>query len=101
MNLFLVLALVASTSVARTEAIRAHMTFLASDLLEGRAADLCVLRVPPCGWSDLGTPRRVGEIVKQLASEGSAARAGYLDLATQHAHFVSSNAQPDHLRLAR
>lgn len=37
MNLFLVLALVASTTVARTEAIRAHMTFLASDLLEGRA----------------------------------------------------------------
>ena len=37
MNLFLVLALVASTSVARVEAIRAHMTFLASDLLEGRA----------------------------------------------------------------
>ena len=41
------------------------------DLLEGHAADLCVLRVPPCGWSDLGTPRRVGEIVKLLASEGS------------------------------
>ena len=37
MNHFLlVLALVASTSIARTEAIRAHMTFLASDLLEGR-----------------------------------------------------------------
>jgi hypothetical protein len=36
MNLFLILALVASTSVARVEAIRAHMTFLASDLLEGR-----------------------------------------------------------------
>jgi|SRR5688572_23680374 len=36
MNFILVLALVASTSVARTEAIRAHMTFLASDLLEGR-----------------------------------------------------------------
>lgn len=33
----LVLALVASSAVARTEAIRAHMTFLASDLLEGRA----------------------------------------------------------------
>ncbi|HYR26912.1 MAG TPA: M28 family metallopeptidase, partial [Thermoanaerobaculia bacterium] len=35
-NFLLVLALVASTAVARTEAIRAHMTFLASDLLEGR-----------------------------------------------------------------
>lgn len=36
MNLFLVLALIASSAVGRTEAIRAHMTFLASDLLEGR-----------------------------------------------------------------
>ena len=71
------------------------------DLLEGRAADLCVLRVPPCGWSDLGTPRRVGEIVKLLASDASADRAGHLNLAAQHAHFVSTNAQPDHLRLAR
>ena len=35
-KLLLVLALVASSAVARTEAIRAHMTFLASDLLEGR-----------------------------------------------------------------
>jgi len=72
------------------------------DLLEGHAADLCVLRVPRCGWSDLGTPRRVGEIVKLLASEDKAGRAaGPLNLAAQHAHFMSTNAQPDHLRLAR
>jgi mannose-1-phosphate guanylyltransferase len=71
------------------------------DLLEGRAADLCVQRVPPCGWSDLGTPRRVGEIVKLLTDEGAASRAGHLNLAAQHAHFMSTNAQPDHLRLAR
>jgi mannose-1-phosphate guanylyltransferase len=72
------------------------------DLLEGHAADLCVLRVPRCGWSDLGTPRRVGEIVKLLAGEEKAERpAGPLNLAAQHAHFMSTNAQPDHLRLAR
>jgi mannose-1-phosphate guanylyltransferase len=71
------------------------------DLLEARAADLCVQRVPPCGWSDLGTPRRVGEIVKLLPGEGSADRAGPLSLAAQHAHLMSTNAQPDHLRLAR
>lgn len=72
------------------------------DLLEGRAADLCVLRVPPCGWSDLGTPRRVGEIVKRLSSEEIAdRRAAHLSLAAQHAHFMSTNAQSDHLRLAR
>jgi mannose-1-phosphate guanylyltransferase len=60
-----------------------------------------VLRVPPCGWSDLGTPHRVGEIVKLLASDSPADRAGHLNLAAQHAHFVSTNAQSDHLRLAR
>jgi hypothetical protein len=72
------------------------------DLLEGRAADLCVLRVPPCGWSDLGTPRRVGEIVKRLSRDESAERrAAHLNLAAQHAHFMSTNAQSDHRRLAR
>ena len=72
------------------------------DLLEGRAADLCVLRVPPCGWSDLGTPRRVGEIVKRLSREESAERqAAHLSLAAQHAHLMSTNAQSDHRRLAR
>jgi mannose-1-phosphate guanylyltransferase len=72
------------------------------DLLEGRAADLCVLRVPPCGWSDLGTPRRVGEIVKLLTRDETAERtAAHLNLAAQHAHFLSTNAQSDHLRLAR
>jgi hypothetical protein len=79
------------------------------DLLEGRAADLCVLRVPPCGWSDLGTPRRVGEIVQRFAREEAADpglvaghRFGpHINLAAQHAHFVSTNAQSDQLRLAR
>jgi mannose-1-phosphate guanylyltransferase len=79
------------------------------DLLEGRAADLCVLRVPPCGWSDLGTPRRVGEIVQRFAREEAADRdladqyrfGPHVNLAAQHAHFMSTNAQSDQLRLAR
>jgi mannose-1-phosphate guanylyltransferase len=79
------------------------------DLLEGRAADLCVLRVPPCGWSDLGTPRRVGEIVQRFARDaGGGPDAGerqrvspHVNLAAQHAHFMSTNAQSDQLRLAR
>src|SRR5678815_2008034 len=50
------------------------------DLLEGRADDLCVMRVPPCGWSDLGTPRRVGEIVQRFAGDEAAHR----DLADRH-----------------
>ena len=39
--------------------------------------------------------------VKLLASDAPGDRAGHLNLALQHAHFVSTNAQPDHLRLAR
>jgi mannose-1-phosphate guanylyltransferase len=79
------------------------------DLLEGRAADLCVLRVPPCGWSDLGTPRRVGEIVQKVVREQAADRnlddqhrvTAHLNLAAQLAQFVRTNAQSDHGRLAR
>jgi mannose-1-phosphate guanylyltransferase len=80
-------------------------------LLEDHAVDLCVLRVPPCGWSDLGTPRRVGEIVQRLGSVStdSADRApvdqyggaAHINLAAQLAHFVSTNAQSDQRRLAR
>jgi mannose-1-phosphate guanylyltransferase len=77
------------------------------DLLEGHAADLCVVRVPSCGWSDLGTPRRVGEIVRRLPTDERADRSAdrygtaLVNLAAQHAHFVSTNAQSDQRRLAR
>lgn len=79
------------------------------DLLEGRAADLCVMRVPPCGWSDLGTPRRVGEIVQRFARDETSDRdladrprvSVHMSLAAQHARLMSSNAQSDQLRLAR
>ena len=71
------------------------------DLLEGHAGDLCVLRVPPCGWSDLGTPRRVGEIVQRLGSVSDDGSAVRVNLAAQHAHYVRTNAQSDHGRLAR
>jgi mannose-1-phosphate guanylyltransferase len=78
------------------------------DLLEERAADLCVVCVPPCGWSDLGTPRRVGEIVQRFVRDATAdpdferhRLSARINLAAQHAHFVSKNAQSDQLRLAR
>jgi mannose-1-phosphate guanylyltransferase len=78
------------------------------DLLEGRAADLCVLCVAPCGWSDLGTPRRVGEIVQRFAGDAAERNfedrhrvTAHMNLAAQHAHFVRTNAQSDQLRLAR
>jgi mannose-1-phosphate guanylyltransferase len=39
------------------------------DLLEPQASRLQVLRAPPCGWSDLGTPKRVIETLTQLHTE--------------------------------
>jgi mannose-1-phosphate guanylyltransferase len=35
-------------------------------LLAGAEADLRVLPVPRCGWTDLGTPRRVAEAIAQV-----------------------------------
>lgn len=61
------------------------------DVLEGNEASLSVMRVPPCGWSDLGTPHRVAETLRRWPSGiGSAAQSrlsGYINLAAQHAHF--------------
>jgi mannose-1-phosphate guanylyltransferase len=40
------------------------------DVLQGRESMLKVLTVPHCGWTDLGTPERVGRILEGL--QGSA-----------------------------
>ena len=61
------------------------------DILEREVDKLCVVRVPPCGWSDLGTPRRVGETLQHLQAraitpaEWSPSQS--LNLAAQHAQF--------------
>jgi mannose-1-phosphate guanylyltransferase len=64
------------------------------DLLEGREAALRVLPVPSCGWSDLGTPHRVGETLRRLPGERrSDSRpdlSGYINLAARHANFERS-----------
>lgn len=36
------------------------------EVLERSADKLRVVRVPPCGWSDLGTPRRVADTLQRL-----------------------------------
>ena len=36
------------------------------DVAQGREAALSVLQVPPCGWSDLGTPERVAKALLRL-----------------------------------
>jgi mannose-1-phosphate guanylyltransferase len=43
------------------------------DVLTGQESMLRVLRVPACGWSDLGTPRRVETTLQRLKQERIAA----------------------------
>lgn len=61
------------------------------DILEDKVEKLCVMRVPPCGWSDLGTPRRVGETLQRLRitprEDAEVTATAYLSLAAQHAQF--------------
>ena len=57
-------------------------------VLEGSEDKLRVLPVPACGWSDLGTPRRVSEALRRLSADGEAKRntaSNYLNLAAQQA----------------
>ena len=59
-------------------------------VLQGRESLLRVLRVPACGWTDLGTPDRVGKSLRGEAVEGrqrSAPVAGALSLEQQFARF--------------
>ncbi len=59
------------------------------EILQRSPALLRVLTVPPCGWSDLGTPRRVTETLSRFpprrhhSRRKEASRAAFLDL-TQH-----------------
>jgi mannose-1-phosphate guanylyltransferase len=57
-------------------------------VLEGQESSQRVVRVRPCGWSDLGTPVRVGETLRRLPPHDYAAavarRSVYLNLAAQH-----------------
>jgi mannose-1-phosphate guanylyltransferase len=59
------------------------------DVLERHDSVLRVIRVPHCGWSDLGTPKRVAETLRRLPSERSeqsipGESAAYMNLAAQN-----------------
>ncbi len=63
-------------------------------IAQPEAASLRVLRVPQCGWSDLGTPRRVAEVLTRSAAlrvttARAPAVAPYLNLAEQFARFAA------------
>jgi mannose-1-phosphate guanylyltransferase len=59
------------------------------DVLQGNEAVLKVLGVPSCGWTDLGTPRRIGATLRRLEDDaiGPALRPyspHHLNLADQY-----------------
>jgi mannose-1-phosphate guanylyltransferase len=51
------------------------------DVLQPGAAELDVLPVPPCGWSDLGTPERVARCLARRARITGRASTPLVDLA--------------------
>ncbi len=59
------------------------------DIAQKYETALRVLAVPPCGWSDLGTPGRVGQALKRGHHRRSEEKSGEwkasLNLAAQHA----------------
>jgi mannose-1-phosphate guanylyltransferase len=56
-------------------------------ILAGQEPSLRLMRVRPCGWSDLGTPRRLRETLRRLPPHDYAAavsrRSAYVNLAAQ------------------
>lgn len=58
------------------------------DILQGRTDSLRVVRVPDCGWTDLGTPQRVAATLQGLLPvpdyDEVMERGGGLSLAAQH-----------------
>jgi len=46
------------------------------EILQGGERSLWLVRVPECGWTDLGTPQRVAECVASLAAREPARRPG-------------------------
>lgn len=62
-------------------------------LLEGQEELLRVVRVPACGWSDLGTPRRVAETLRRLAHEDSVRAHRPRVLPTAHISLAAMQAQ--------
>lgn len=78
-------------STPGTEIVELYQTLptvdFSRDIIAGQETDLRVLPVRPCGWSDLGTPKRVSEALRRSPRPKAArrvrSRGGYLSLAEQ------------------
>ncbi|MFO1077167.1 MAG: sugar phosphate nucleotidyltransferase [Planctomycetota bacterium] len=63
------------------------------DVLQGNEDRLAVQIVPPCGWTDLGTPSRVAQRVAQLDTEGVPARAPWFATVDLRAALLAQRAR--------
>jgi mannose-1-phosphate guanylyltransferase len=63
------------------------------DVLEGHEQMLQVLRVPNCGWTDLGTPKRVEETIRNLAQMRSTTTTMHSVTGAHYLDLVSSRRQ--------
>jgi mannose-1-phosphate guanylyltransferase len=67
-----------------------------SQVLQGAEGKLRLLEANRCGWSDLGTPKRLAKTLRELAQAGGASRASRdsplapLNLSAQHARLGST-----------
>jgi mannose-1-phosphate guanylyltransferase len=65
-------------------------------ILQGADSMLRVLQVPRCGWSDLGTPKRLAQTLRalppasNLPDDSLNPLAGFLNLAMQYARLQST-----------
>ena len=71
------------------------------DILPGQESSIRVVRVPPCGWSDLGTPERVARTLLHMPTDRMLtgtwtrnldAQVSPLSLAEQHARQATAHA---------
>jgi len=73
------------------------------DVVERFAGQFKVMMVPPCGWSDLGTPRRVAEVLDRgrcshhARMPGERYVDGFLDLASQYLEWQSRMPEPQRM----
>ena len=92
-----------SIALAREDSARAlrelYATLSSIDfsraITQGSDQVLSVVAAPLCGWSDLGTPKRVGEPLRRLERLGVSQPSAIVNLAAQHArlgptHFGSA-----------
>jgi mannose-1-phosphate guanylyltransferase len=75
------------------------------DLLRAQESSIRVVRVPACGWSDLGTPERVARTLRCGSADepqGAGTKPGaqdprsHLSLAEQHARHAIEAGRADH-----